>query len=173
MSEKKISIGQAIDQIVEALEALDPAARNAALDAACSYLGISTSKKESAVHNKENTPGNPVFKTDHTKPLVKQIDIRSFKEEKNPTSASQMTCVVAFYVQELAPENEKKNSINAADLTKYFKQANFKLPSAMNQLLLDVKSAGYLDSKGGKGEYSLNAVGYNLVAHNLPKKPTK
>jgi hypothetical protein len=171
MSEKKITIGQAIDQIVEALQSMEPAGRIAALEAACSYLGINSVIKENPeVANTSYPPSlTPVNNTSPSK----QIDIRSFKEEKNPTSASQMACVVAFYLQELAPQTERKNSISAADLTKYFKQAGFKLPSAMNQLLLDAKSSGYLDSTSAKGEYSLNAVGYNLVAHNLPKKSSK
>ena len=95
------------------------------------------------------------------------MDIRTLKEQKKPASARQMACIVAFYLQELAPAPEKKESVNASDLDKYFKQAGFKLPGKMSQVLIDLKAAGYLDIVA-RGEYKLNAVGYNLVAHNLP-----
>ena len=79
-----------------------------------------------------------------------------------------MACVVAYYLQELAPEAERKETTSTADLEKYFKQAGFQLPRAMEQVLRDAKSSGYFES-ASRGEYKLNAVGYNLVAHNLPK----
>lgn len=104
---------------------------------------------------------------------AQQLDIRSLKEQKSPASASQMACVVAYYLQELAPENERKETVNAKDLQKYFKQAKFRLPRTIQQLLPDSRAAGYFDSATGKGEYALNAVGYNLVAHNLPKATSK
>jgi hypothetical protein len=37
----------------------------------------------------------------------------------------------------------------------------------MAQVLIDAKASGYFES-ASRGEYKLNAVGYNLVAHNLP-----
>ena len=80
-----------------------------------------------------------------------------------------MACVVAYYIQELAPISDRKNTVKTEDLVKYFKQAKFKLPKSINQLLHDSKSAGYFDSTQARGEYCLNAVGYNLVVHNLPK----
>jgi hypothetical protein len=33
---------------------------------------------------------------------------------------------------------------------------------------VNAKNAGYFESAGG-GRYKLNTVGYNLVAHNLPR----
>ncbi len=78
-----------------------------------------------------------------------------------------MACVVGFYLQELAPTSERKETVNTQDLEKYFKQAKFKLPGKINQILADAKAAGYFDVIS-RGEYKLNAVGYNLVAHNLP-----
>jgi len=80
-----------------------------------------------------------------------------------------MACLVAYYLQEHAPDAERKQAITTADIDKYFKQAGFKLPQRSPQLLPDTKSAGYFDSVG-RGEYKLNAVGYNLVVHNLPAK---
>ena len=168
MTDKKHTLGQAIDRIIEALEPLESQARQTAINAACSHLGIQVVGVENNQKPGKGSPSetpvvNPVG------PGIKQIDIRTLKEQKNPKSAAQMACLVAYYLQELAPQGDQKNTITAADLTKYFKQAGFKLPKRIEQLLPDSRSAGYFDSAPGKGEYSLNAVGYNLVAHSLSK----
>lgn len=168
MTEKKLSLGQAIDAIIQALEPLESSVRNTAIQAACSHLQIQIERQE-----EQPSVSKMQIASTHSSHLgLKQVDIRSLKEEKSPKSAAQMACVVAYFLQELAPLNERKNTVNATDLTKYFKQANFKLPKTISQVLIDGKIAGYFDSIA-KGEYSLNAVGYNLVAHNLPKNSDK
>ena len=40
MSEKKLTLGQSIDQVISALEPLDEGARQTAINAACEHLGI-------------------------------------------------------------------------------------------------------------------------------------
>jgi hypothetical protein len=97
-----------------------------------------------------------------------KIDIKTLKNEKSPSSAIEMACVVGYYLQEAAPTDERKPAILWADIDKYFRQAGYPLPKAKGQLLVDAKAAGYFDSFG-RGEYKLNAVGYNLVAHSLPR----
>jgi hypothetical protein len=103
-------------------------------------------------------------------------DIRSLKEAKNPKSANEMAALVAYYVSEIASEGERRNAITKADIEKYFKSAPFRLPADANFTLVNAKNAGYLDSIGG-GQYKLNPVGYNLVAHRMggdeKKKPRK
>jgi hypothetical protein len=97
------------------------------------------------------------------------VDIRRLREEKNPRSAVEMAVLVAYYLQNEAPTEERKDSIDNTDLERYFKQAGYRLPTRLGNILLRAKDAGYLDSTGpGRGRYRLNAVGYNLVAHNLP-----
>jgi len=84
-----------------------------------------------------------------------------------------MATVVAYYLSEFAPEEDRRNSITVEDVQKYFKQAKFNLPAKPAQLLVDTKGAGYFDSIV-RGEYKLNSVGYNLVAHSMPTaKPGK
>jgi hypothetical protein len=169
MSDKKPSLGQAIDQIIESLEPLELTARQTAIEAACSHLGLVVpfDKGTERANNgqRENDAGS--FNGRQV------VDIRSLKDQKIPKNASQMACLVAYYLQELAPQHEQKQSINSADLLKYFKQAGFKLPKVMTQILPDAKSSGYFDPGSAKGEYILNAVGYNLVAHNLPQSSGK
>jgi hypothetical protein len=95
-------------------------------------------------------------------------DVRSFAQQKAPTSAVERTVLVAYYLSELAPVAERRNYIEKEDLLKYFKQAGFPLPKRPEQTLVDAKRAGYLDS-AGEGKYRLNAVGHNLIALNLPR----
>lgn len=79
-----------------------------------------------------------------------------------------MAAIVAYYLAELAPKEERKTEITAADLEKYFKQAGFRLPKEARFTLVNSKSAGYLDAGSKSGGYKLNPVGYNLVTHGLP-----
>ena len=79
-----------------------------------------------------------------------------------------MACVVAYYLGTLASPSESKQEISSNDLEKYFKQAGYRLPKRMGQLLVDARASGYFDS-AGHGKYKLNPVGQNLVVHSLPK----
>lgn len=97
------------------------------------------------------------------------IDIRSLKEQKEPRSANEMAALVAYYVSELLPPDEQRTVITAADIEKYFKQANYRLPGRVAQTLPDAARAGYFDAID-RGQYRLNPVGYNLVAHGMPSR---
>jgi hypothetical protein len=79
-----------------------------------------------------------------------------------------MAALVAYYLSEVADAAERKDAINSADLEKYFKQAGFKLQKSLSQTLINAAAAGYFDA-AGSGLYTLNAVGYNLVVHGLPR----
>ena len=169
MAIDKMTLGQAIDQMIAALEPFDGRARATILSAVSTHLGENISLQSSAASSPRNEssslskPADDVLRPDQN---AKHIDIRTLKNEKAPASARQMACIVAYFLQELAPEKERKTTVNTADLEKYFKQAGFKLPAAMAQVLVDAKKSGYFS--GDKGEYKLNAVGYNMVVHNLP-----
>jgi hypothetical protein len=95
------------------------------------------------------------------------IDIRSLKEAKQPKSANEMAALVAFYLSEVASQAERKDEIGKADIERYFKLANFKLTANAGQTLVNAKNAGYLDAGSGAGQYKINPVGYNLVAHRM------
>jgi|SRR5690348_3722059 len=97
------------------------------------------------------------------------IDIRSFREEKQPKTASEMVAIAAYYLAHLAPPDERRDYIVADDIRKYFLQAVFPLPSAPPHMtLVNAKNAGYLDARE-RGQYRLNPVGYNLVTNKLPR----
>lgn len=96
-------------------------------------------------------------------------DIRSFTEEKKPKTASQMVAVVAYYLEHLAPEDDRRGHVTADDIVAYFKDAKFPLPKAPPQVTLThAKNAGYLKPLA-RGQYQLNPIGYNLVEHKLPE----
>jgi hypothetical protein len=172
MAQDKQTLGNAIDQVIEALEPLPEPARRTVLMAVCAHLNIEAGNvgHRSPVAEPANTTVRPAapaaVATTPPRPVL-PVDIRSLKEAKKPKNAQQMACLVAYYLQDVAPEAEKKESITANDLEKYFKQANFKLPQRLQQVLPDGKSSGYFDS-AGRGAYKLNPVGYNLVVHSLP-----
>ncbi|MCU7846177.1 MAG: hypothetical protein KZQ93_20260 [Candidatus Thiodiazotropha sp. (ex Monitilora ramsayi)] len=174
MAEEKLSLGQAIDQISLALSSLEPDSRTVALKAVCDHLGISLPGGTTSLpaQSPEAKPGAapPAMPSVDPPPAPSRRaakDIRTLKEEKQPKSAQQMACVVAYYLSELAGEDERSETVTTADLEKYFKQAGFKLPEDIKQVLKNAKRAGYFES-AERGHYKLNAVGYNLVTHGLP-----
>lgn len=170
MIEKARTLGSAIDMLLEALEPLDAAARETAIVAVSRQLkialggpGTAPQSEQSSVNGDAQVP--PVIAS----PAPVRVDIRSLKDQKKPNSAKQMACVVAYYLKELADTDERRDTVTTADIEKYFKQAGFRLQARMAQVLVDAKNAGYFDP-ANRGEYKLNAVGYNLVAHNLPSE---
>ena len=95
--------------------------------------------------------------------------IKDLKENKKPRSANEMAALVAYYLENVAPSKERKDRIITKDIETYFKIAGFRLPEKPQFTLGNAKAAGYLDAVGN-GEYKLNAVGYNLVVHSMPRE---
>jgi hypothetical protein len=166
------SLGSAIDEIIAALTALPETARLTAIRAACDNVGLpfDTLAKAPTLSG-GSSPGIVDYSSRPTPTETEESprDIRSLKEAKNPRSNPEMACVMAYYLQVLAPATERKAVVSASDVQKYFAQAGFPLPKAPGQVLVDAKSAGYFDAVG-RGTYKLNPVGHNLVVHGLPKK---
>ena len=165
MSSEKLSLGQAIDQIIKALEGLDVKSRLTAISAACNQLGLEVEKKMPVAS------GGAPPDTQLGKPPIPvgAKDIRSLRNEKDPESAIEMACVVAYYLLHYAPESERKDSVTIGDMSKYFVQGGYPLPKRIKHLLVNAKKAGYFDTIS-HGAYRLNAVGHNLIAHSLPRK---
>ena len=78
-----------------------------------------------------------------------------------------MAAIIAYYLTEIAPNQDQKAEVTTEDVIKYFKGI-FPLPKCPQYLLGNAKAAGYFESSG-YGKYKLTPVGYNLVAHNLPR----
>ena len=169
----KKTLGQAIDEIIAAVEALDEPARVTAVRAACEHLGLSALAPSAAGQTDAPAAQPPTELIAHTTAAPAAIhDIRSFKAQKAPASAIEMACVVAYFMDSLAEPGERKVEVSTPDMEKYFKQGGYPLQKRMPQLLVSAKAAGYFDA-AGHGKYKLNPVGHNLVAHKLPRKAVK
>lgn len=105
-----------------------------------------------------------------------EIHIKQVVEQKKPRSANEMAALVAYYLAEVVQSDRRKKTINSADLTTYFKIGGFALPERIDMTLPNAANAGYFEF-AGSGEYKLNAIGHNLVAHSMPRgsetKPAK
>jgi hypothetical protein len=159
----------AIRSVVSALEMLSADVRARVLRYVFDRLEIRI--EESAPHTALN-PESPA-RTPISPPLesrteaARQLDVRSLRDEKIPRSSTEMAALVAYYLSEVAQGEEHKDSVTSADVKRYFKQANYMLPQAINMVLPHAAAAGYFDAVG-QGRYRLNPVGYNLVVHGMP-----
>jgi len=166
-TKEKPTLGSAIDQIESILSLLDEKSRRIAVNTVCEHLGIEIGGVQTPVRVASGGLSRVVADAQTSAPRI--TDIRSFARDKTPSSAIERAVFVAYYVAELAPEGERKDSINKEDLKIYFKQAGFPLPKRPEQTLVNARHAGYLDAVG-EGRYRLNPVGYNLIAHGLPRQ---
>ena len=104
---------------------------------------------------------------------LEQIDMRTFFQEKKPSSDIEATAVVAYYYKYLASPDRRKDAIDSATLQDAFRLAGRPLPSKTAYTLANARGAGYLDATGETGLYRLNPVGFNLVEHTLGKGQIK
>lgn len=151
----------ALSAIVQALTPLPREAHARVIDAALVLLG------GRGRTSSEAQP--PAGRRAPESPAEMPTDVRRFKDQKQPKSASEMAALVAYYLSEVAQPAERKDAVDTADMIKYFKQAGFQLPGNPKMTLVHAKNAGYFDAVGN-GQYRLNPVGYNLVAHSLPRE---
>lgn len=171
MTTPKPTIGQAIDQILAALAALEKREQQTVLATVVAFLDLDARGAPQHAQFAGSASAAPVAHHSPEPARVsssRAVDIRALKEQKQPDSARQMACIVAYYLMEHAAEGEKKETVNTADIERLFKQANFKLPTKLEQLLIDCKKSGYVEPVT-RGEYRLTRVGYNLVTHSMPK----
>lgn len=159
----------AISSILKALDGLDGESMQRVLDYVFSRLSIA---RPSSVGTGILTAPAAQVSAVGTVSSPKQVSIKDLRDEKQPDSSNQMAAIVAFYLSELAPEHERKPTVTSQDIEKYFKQARFNLPKKINMALVNATAAGYFDAVGN-GTYKLNPVGYNLVAHGLPRDTSK
>jgi hypothetical protein len=155
----------AIAAIIKSLDGLDGESIQRVFNYVFGRLSINRPTQLSvAIPASPSSGGHEVIEQTHSR----RPSIRDLKDEKKPESSNQMAALVAYYLSEIAPSAEHKDAITTADLEKYFKQAGFKLPQSIPQTLANATAAGYFDGEGN-GKYRLNAVGYNLVVHALPR----
>lgn len=161
---------EAIRAVLTALEPLSESARSSVLDYVLKRLGITLtafSTPQGSVAPGQSGAGSPSAGPSPAGPVAGS-HIEALKNEKKPRSANEMAALVAYYLANLALPDQRKNAINTQDVETYFKIAKFPLPKQIRVTLQNARNAGYLDSTGD-GEYKLNAVGHNLVVHNMPR----
>jgi len=160
----------AIRAVLAALEPLNADARERVIGFVFHRLGVSwsgtpLSTPQTRTRAEPPTSISPVGRGSE----LRAGDIRSLREQKRPRSAIEMTALVAYYLENMAPPGERKGEFSGTDLVRYFKQAAFPLPKSSHMTLVHTKNAGYIDG-AGRGLYRLNPVGHNLVAHALPRQ---
>jgi hypothetical protein len=157
----------AITTLLETLRPLSSETRANVLDFVFKTLGIAA--PQAFDPPPPFVPGASPSGTPSPSPSLGGVpNLRTLTEQKKPKTVNQMVAVMAHYLSELAPQNERRDHIVAEDIKKYFLQADFPLPNGRpNNALTNAKNAGYLDALNN-GQYRLNPVGHNLVAHKLP-----
>lgn len=152
----------AMQQVLDALASLDMETQNRVIVWICAKLGLAKTVEDTST-------AMPQALVPQVQKISKGMvsDIKTLKEEKAPNSANQMAALVAYYLMECVPAEERKEVVNTEDIVKYFKQAGFPLPEKPAATLQNAKNAGYFDA-AGSGLYKLNPVGYNLIAYKLP-----
>lgn len=158
---------KAIETLLETLTPLTPHVRDSVIEYVFKRLQISNPGKVERVPEMPIAP--PLAAITQPKHSPHPTDILSLKEAKEPKSGVEMVVVMAFYLAHCAPEGEARDYISSEDIKKYFLQAQFELPKAPAQTLVNAKNAGYLDPIE-KGQYRLNSVGHNLVNHKMPSE---
>ena len=152
---------EAISSIIDVLKPLDENVRSRVLEYVLKRLEMDAFQMPSAVSglsaSAEVIPAAPRIQ-----------DIRTLTAEKQPRSTNEMVALIAYYVSELAPGEDRSPTVNMQIIRKYFKLAGFPMPRAPSSAIPNAAAAGYLENVA-RGEYRLNPVGYNLVVHGLPR----
>jgi hypothetical protein len=158
----------AIKTILTTLKSLNEEARESVMNYVTQRLNLKVSDRSGSDENGD--------KTDKLKSITIKKDavphIKDLKDEKQPGSHVDRAILVASDLSELAEKGKRKEAVTAQDLDTYFKIANYPKPAAFKDVLKSAKNAGYMDSPD-RGKYKLNAVGYNLAVHTLPRNKAK
>jgi len=158
---------KAIETITSTLKSFDKTAQQRVLQYAMQHLGLEIGQVYQLKQGLQvNTGLQKEAMGKHGQQQM--VDIRSLRNKKQPNSDMEMAAIVAYYLSELTPEENRKDVIATEDIKTYFKQAGHPLPKAPEFTLPNAKGAGYFES-AGRGKYRLNPVGHNLVVHGLPR----
>ncbi|OQY75772.1 MAG: hypothetical protein B6D44_00765 [Ignavibacteriales bacterium UTCHB2] len=152
----------AVRQLVTILEKFDKTDQERIIKWAREKLGLSLQPTVSIA-----TPQNQL-QANFQLPDYRTKDLKSFVNEKSPSSDMQFAVTVAYYYKFEAPEKEKKDSINSEILQDAARLSGRKRLGNPGQTLINASFNGMLDKSDEKGAYKINTVGENLVAMTLP-----
>jgi len=159
----------AIKVVLEALTPLSEKARVSVLDYVVKRLNVAGLASERQAPSQSPLPSPGAGEAVQKAP---EKHIKTLRAEKKPRSANEMAALVAYYLGNVAPKDQRKTDVTREDIETYFKIAEFPLPNQPQVTLPNARNAGYFDS-AGDGKYKLNAVGYNLVVHSMPRGRSK
>lgn len=145
--------------IVETLKGLDKQQQARAIKFACESLEM-----QSPVTGAASAAGGTTPPTGASATPAAQ-DIKQFTLAKAPKSDQQFAAVVAYFHRFVAPEDQRKDTITAKDLTEAARLVGRKRPPSYT--INNARNAGYLTS-AGHGKSKISTVGENLVAVTLP-----
>ncbi len=161
---------EAVRAIVEALESFEADDKERIIRWAREKLklpSISTLQQQSPL---SPTSHIPIASTAPS--LTTARDLKTFVAEKQPKSDVQFAATIAFYHRFEAPADRRKDNINAEDLREACRLVNRERLKKPLQTLNNARNLGLLDS-AGRGVFTINSVGENLVAMTLPAAPGK
>jgi hypothetical protein len=95
-------------------------------------------------------------------------DIRTFLQEKRPSSDNQFAAAVAYYLAFEAPDGERRSEVTAADLQHAARLSGRERLKRPIETLHNAGKRGYLDKGRARGSFRINTVGENLVAMAMP-----
>jgi hypothetical protein len=162
---------QAIKVVLSALGPLSEKARVSVLEYVVKRLDLTDLQRLSGLSSETSGGVATTPATTDQGQAGTPLHIKTFKEQKKPRSANEMAAVVAYYLGNVTAAGQRKGTVNQKDIETYFKIAGFPLPQQVRVTLPNARAAGYFDAAGG-GQYRLNAVGHNLVAHTMPRGGT-
>jgi len=96
-------------------------------------------------------------------------NVHAFVNEKNPKTDMQLAATIAYYYRFEAPENERRDEIDATFLRDACRLAG--CPARLVKPLATLNNAhanGLLDRGATRGTFVINSVGENLVGMTLP-----
>lgn len=112
-------------------------------------------------------PGQPQSGPPPSAPATAPRNLRTFVDEKQPKSDVQFAAVVAFFHRFEALSDQRKENVNKDDLKEACRLVNRERLKSPLQTLNNARNLGLLDS-AGRGLFTINSVGENLVAMTLP-----
>lgn len=166
----------ALRAVIEALTGFEANDQERILRWAREKLGLSLQPAE-PVHTvapSSPPPAHPPATPAPTPPSPEKsaTDIKSFVLAKAPASDIQFVAVVAYYYRFEAPFEARKDAVTADDVLEACRLVGRTRPGKVSQTMVNAHHQGLLDRAEGRGSYSINTVGENLVALTLPSGNT-
>lgn len=101
-------------------------------------------------------------------PVSRTRDIRTFLDDKRPSSDVHFAAAVAYFYAFEAPVSERKQEVTANDLQEAARMAGRERLAKPIVTLHNAMKAGYLNKGPERGSFRINTVGENLVAMAMP-----